>query len=77
MTGSPNFRMHRPRKQPNKSAQISVAAIDFSDVIAAVCLNPLKMQFQQAYFQGESFLNVGVEQALGFFERLKVFEGLT
>jgi hypothetical protein len=37
----------------------------------------LKMQFEQADFQGESFLNVGVQQALCCFERLQVFEGLS
>src|SRR5215469_4392209 len=35
MTGSPNFRMQRPRKKPKISAQMSVAAIVFPDVIAA------------------------------------------
>ena len=42
MTGSPNFKIQKPRKQPNTSAQMSVAAIVFPDVMAAVCPYLLK-----------------------------------
>ena len=34
------------------------------------------MQFQQADFQREGFLDVGVEQSLRLFEGLHVFQGL-
>ena len=37
---------------------------------------PSKMQFQQTDFEGQGFLDIGVEDALRFFQNLKIFERL-
>ena len=67
--------------EPKKKAEYERADIDCGEFFSGrhcrkfVC-NQLEMQFQQADFQGERFLNVSVQQALRFFERSQVFEGL-
>ena len=41
------------------------------------CRRKLKMQFQQADFEREGFLHVGVQQPLRLFQRLQIFQGQT
>ena len=87
MTGFPNFQKASPMNSPNANAKMLFMPLTPSlsppggervsaGRVRGFFFTQSKMQFQQTDFERERLLDVGVQQPLGLFERLQIFQRL-